>query len=122
MSSNTIKIGIMVHLISHREPPQDTTALLKEDMPITTQLQLSKNLQHWRWQLKAVEWVTRQLYKPKYSITEKSEKVKEVLTLTSEIKGEEHYWVIIMTTRMQENLLHKNGRQTKQTSNHLSQT
>ena len=88
----------MVNLISHREPPQDTTALLKEDVPINTQPQLAKNLQHWRWQLKAVEWVTRQLYKPKYSLTEKAEKVKEVLTFTSKIKGEEHYWVIIMTT------------------------
>jgi hypothetical protein len=98
MASNTIKIGIMVNLISHREPPQDTTALLKEDVPITTQLQLAKNLQHWRWQFKAVEWVTRQLYKPKYSLTEKADKVKEVLKFTTEIKGEEHYWVIIMTT------------------------
>ena len=98
MSSNIIKIGITVSLISNREPPQDTTALLNEDVPITTQLQLVKNLQHWKWQLKAVEWVTRQLYKPKYSLTEKAEKVKEVLTFTSKIKGEEHYWVIIMTT------------------------
>ena len=96
MSSNSITIT--VSLISHREPPQDTTALLNEDVPINTHLQLVKNLQHWRWQLKAVEWVTRQLYKPKYSLTEKSEKVKEVLTFTSQIKGEEHYWAIIMTT------------------------
>ena len=98
MSSNTTKVGIIVKLISHREPPQDTTALLKEDVPITTQLQLTKNLHHWKWQFKAVEWVTRQLYKPKYSMTEKSEKVKEVLTYTSQIQGEEHYWAIIMTT------------------------
>ena len=98
MSSNTIKIGITVSLISNREPPENTTALLNEDVPITTQLQLTKNLQHWKWQFKAVVWVTKQLYKPKYSLTEKAEKVKEVLTFTSEIKGEENYWVIIMTT------------------------
>ena len=85
-------------LISNREPPQDTTALLNEDVPITTQLQLIKNLQHWKWEFKAVVWVTKQLYKPKYSLTEKAEKVKEVLTFTSEIKGEENYWVILMTT------------------------
>ena len=98
MSSNTTKIGITVSLISNREPPENTTALLNEDVPITTQLQLIKNLQHWKWQFKAVVWVTKQLYKPKYSLTEKAEKVKEVLTFTSEIKGEENYWVIIMTT------------------------
>ena len=96
MSSNTITIT--VSLLSNREPPEDTTALLKEDVPINTHLQLVKNLQHWRWQLKAVEWVTRQLYKPKYSLTEKANKVKEVLTFTSTIKEEENYWVIIMTT------------------------
>jgi len=93
MSSNTTKIGITVSLISNREPPENTTALLNEDVPITTQLQLSKNLQHWKWQFKAIVWVTKQLYKPKYSLTEKAEKVKEVLTFTSEIKGEENYWV-----------------------------
>ena len=98
MSSNTIKIGITVSLISNRDPPENTTALLNEDVPITTQLQLIKNLEHWKWQFKAVVWVTKQLYKPKYSLTEKAEKVKEVLTFTSKIKGEEHYWVIIMTT------------------------
>ena len=81
MSSNTIQIGITACLVSNREPPKNTTALLKEDVPITTQLQLAKNLQHWKWQLKAVVWVTKQLYKPKYSLTEKSEKVKEVLKL-----------------------------------------
>ena len=96
MASNTI--NIKVSIISHREPPENTTALLNEDVPITTQLQLVKNLQHWREQLGAVVWVTKQLYKPKYSLTEKAEKVKEVLTFTSKIKGEEHYWVIIMTT------------------------
>ena len=77
MSSNTIKIGITVSLISDREPPENTTALLNEDVPLTTQLQLVKNLQHWREQLGAVVWVTKQLYKPKYSLTEKAEKVKE---------------------------------------------
>ena len=98
MSSNTIQIGITACLVSNREPPRNTTALLREDVPITTQLQLVKNLQHWKWQLTAVAWVTRQLYKPKYSLTEKSEKVKEVLNFTSKIRGEENYWVIIMTT------------------------
>jgi len=98
MASNTIKIGITVSLISNREPPENTTALLNEDVPINTHLQLVKNLQHWKYQFKAVVWVTKQLYKPKYSLTEKAEKVKEVLTFTSEIKGEENYWVIIMTT------------------------
>ena len=98
MVSNTIKIGITVSLISNREPPENTTALLNEDVPINTHLQLVKNLQHWKYQFKAVIWVTKQLYKPKYSLTEKAEKVKEVLTFTSEIKGEENYWVIIMTT------------------------
>ena len=98
MSSNTIQIGITACLVSNREPPRNTTALLREDVPITTQLQLVKNLQHWKWQLTAVAWVTRQLYKPRYSLTEKSEKVKEVLNFTSKIKGEENYWVIIMTT------------------------
>ena len=98
MSSNTIQIGITACLVSNREPPKNTTALLKEDVPITTQLQLAKNLQHWKWQLKAVVWVTKQLYKPKYSLTEKSEKVKEVLNFTSTIRGEENYWVIIMIT------------------------
>ena len=96
MSSNTI--NITVSIISHREPPENTTALLKEDVPITTQLQLAKNLRHWREQLMAVVWVTKQLYKPKYSLTQKSEKIKEVLSFTSKIRGEEHYWVIIMTT------------------------
>ena len=96
MSSNTL--NITVNIVSYREPPRNTTALLREDVPITTYLQLAKNLNHWRWQLKAVEWVTRQLYKPKYSLTEKSEKIKEVLALTSKIRGEEHYWVILMTT------------------------
>ena len=71
MTANTITIT--VSLLSNREPPRDTTALLNEDVPINTHLQLVKNLQHWRWQLKAVEWVTRQLYKPKYSLTEKAE-------------------------------------------------
>ena len=98
MSSNDIKIHIIASLASSREPPRDTTALLKEDVPITTQRQLDKNLYHWRWQLTAVAWVTRQLYKPRYSLTEKSEKVKEVLNFTKKIRGEEHYWVIIMTT------------------------
>ena len=96
MSSNSITIT--VSLLSNREPPRDTTALLNEDVPINTHLQLVKNLQHWRWQLTAVAWVTRQLYKPRYSLTEKSEKVKEVLNFTSKISGEENYWVIIMTT------------------------
>ena len=96
MASNTI--NITVSIISHREPPENTTALLKEDVPITTELQLAKNLRHWREQLGAVVWVTKQLYKPKYSLTEKAEKVKEVLTFTSKIRGEEHYWAIIMTT------------------------
>ena len=96
MSSNVI--NITVRLISHREPPENTTALLQEDVPITTQLQLAKNLRHWREQFMAVVWVTKQLYKPKYSLTQKSEKVKEVLSFTSKIRGEEHYWVIIMTT------------------------
>ena len=96
MSSNII--NITVSIISHREPPENTTALLKEDVPITTQLQLAKNLRHWREQFMAVVWVTKQLYKPKYSLTQKAEKVKEALTFTSKIRGEEHYWVIIMTT------------------------
>ena len=96
MASNTI--NITVSIISHREPPKNTTALLREDVPITTDIQLAKNLRHWREQLGAVVWVTKQLYKPKYSLTEKAEKVKEVLTFTSKIRGEEHYWVIIMTT------------------------
>ena len=98
MASNTTKINITVSLISNREPPENTTALLNEDVPINTHLQLAKNLQHWKYQFKAVVWVTKQLYKYKYSLTEKAEKVKEVLTFTSKIKGEEHYWVIIMTT------------------------
>jgi len=98
MSSNNIQIGITACLVSNREPPRNTTALLREDVPITTDLQLRKNLQHWREQLGAVAWVTRQLYKPRYSLTEKSEKVKEVLNFTSTIRGEENYWVIIMTT------------------------
>ena len=93
MSSNTI--NITVSIISHREPPKNTTALLQEDVPITTQLQLAKNLRHWREQFMAVVWVTKQLYKPKYSLTQKSEKVKEALSLTSKIRVEEHYWVII---------------------------
>ena len=91
-------IRITVSIISDREPPENTTALYNEDVPINTHLQLVKNLNHWRWQFKAVAWVTKQLYKPKYSLTEKADKVKEVLTLTSEIKGEENYWVIVMTT------------------------
>ena len=91
-------IRITVSIISDREPPKDTTALYNEDVPINTHLQLVKNLQHWRWQFKAVEWVTKHLYKPKYSLTEKADKVKEVLTLTSGIKGKENYWVIVMTT------------------------
>ena len=95
MSSNTL--NITVNIVSYREPPRNTTALLREDVPITTHLQLIKNLDHWHWQLRAVEWVTRLLYKPKYSLTQKSEKIKEVLALTSKIRGEEHYWVILMT-------------------------
>ena len=98
MSSNTIQIHKIASAVSNREPPKNTTALLREDVPITTQRQLDKNLYHWRWQLTAVAWVTRQLYKPRYSLTEKSEKVKEVLNFTSKIRGEENYWVIIMTT------------------------
>ena len=95
MSSNTL--NITVNIVSYREPPRNTTALLREDVPITTDLQLRKNLRHWNEQLGAVAWVTRQLYKPKYSLTEKSEKVKQVLNFTSTIRGEEHYWVILMT-------------------------
>ena len=87
MASNIIKIGITVSLISDREPPENTTALLNEDVPINTHLQLVKNLEHWKYQFKAVAWVTKQLYKPKYSLTEKAEKVKEVLTFTSKIRG-----------------------------------
>ena len=99
MSSPSInKVWITVSIVSDREPPEDTTALLNEDVPINTHRQLVKNLYHWNIQFRAVEWVTRQLYKPKYSLTEKAEKVKEVLTLTSKITGGEHYWVVIMTT------------------------
>ena len=99
MSSPSLnKVWITVSIVSDREPPEDTTALLNEDVPIDTHRQLLKNLYHWKWQFKAVEWVTRQLYKPKYSLTEKAEKVKEVLTFTSKITGGEHYWVVIMTT------------------------
>ena len=97
MSSNVNKVWITVSIVSDREPPENTTALLNEDVPINTHLQLVKNLYHWNYQFKAVEWVTKQLYKPKYSLTEKAEKVKEVLTLTSKITGGEHYWVVIMT-------------------------
>ena len=99
MSSPSInKVWITVSIVSDREPPEDTTALLNEDVPINTHRQLVKNLYHWNIQFRAVEWVTKQLYKPKYSLTEKAEKVTEVLTFTSEITGGEHYWVVIMTT------------------------
>ena len=99
MSSPSLnKVWITVSIVSDREPPEDTTALLNEDVPIDTHRQLLKNLYHWKWQFKAVEWVTKQLYKPKYSLTEKAEKVKEVLTFTAKITGGEHYWVVIMTT------------------------
>lgn len=99
MSSPSInKVWITVSIVSDREPPENTTALLNEDVPINTHRQLVKNLYHWNIQFRAVEWVTRQLYKSKYSLTEKAEKVKEVLTLTSKITGGEHYWVVIMTT------------------------
>ena len=127
MSSNTIQIHIIASLVSNREPPRNTTALLREDVPITTQRQLDKNLRHWREQLTAVAWVTRQLYKPRYSLTEKSEKNQRSFRLHKEnqrkrtLLGHHHdrttvedniqYSYLLTRTRKQENLLHKDVQQ-----------
>ena len=96
MSSN---IGTILHIniMADRQPPKNTDELLAEDVPINTKQQPFKNIMHWRQQLLAIAIVTKQLSKPTLTLTQKSDIIKQVLTLTSKIRAEEHYWVFIMT-------------------------
>ena len=95
MSSN---IGTILHIniMADRQPPKNTDELLAEDVPINTKQQLFKNIMHWRQQLSLIAIVTKRLSKPTLTLTQKSDMVKQVLTFTSKIKGNEHYWLFIM--------------------------
>ena len=87
---------LQINIVADRNPPKNTDELLAEDVPISTKEQLFKNIMHWRQQLSQIATATKMLRKPTLTLQRKSDLIKQVLTFTSKIKGNEHYWVFIM--------------------------
>ena len=71
-------------------------SLLNENVPITTRLQLHKNITHWRQLLNAVAETTRIFCRTKLTLRDMSDKMKFILSLTRNIKEDEHYWILII--------------------------
>ena len=87
---------LTINIMADRQPPKNTDELLAEDVPISTKQQLFKNIMHWRQQLSLIAIVTKKLSKPALTLQQKLDLIKQVLTFTSKIKGNEHYWVFLM--------------------------
>ena len=92
----SIKMSSETTMSSKTKMSSENYSLLNENVPITTRQQLHKNLMHWRQLLNAVAEITRIFCRTKLTLREMSDKNKLILSLTANIKGDEHYWILII--------------------------
>ena len=92
----SIKMSSETTMSSKTKMTSENYSLLNENVPITTRQQLHKNLTHWRQLLNAVAETTRIFCRTKLTLRDMSDKMKFILSLTRNIKEDEHYWILII--------------------------